>query len=521
MMEKKLLRIWIAVLLCVLAVACVFPPCAGAEPLSGLDAYIEKSMKDWQLPGLAIAVVQDDQIIFIKGYGTREIGKELPVDENTVFAIGSTSKAFTSTAVGLLVQDGKISWDDRVTDHLAGFQMADPWVTHEIRVRDLLCNRSGLSGVSEYLWYATDFSREEVVRRLRYVPLEAGFRYQYAYRNTMFATAGEIIPAVTGESWDAFVKERIFEPLGMTRSSTSVKDLQGMDNVATPHMDLEGRIVPIAYRNIDSIAPAGAINSSIRDMAQWLRLQINEGSYEGKSIVEPAVIKETHTQHTPIPFQPGMQVLFPTSRRMDYCLSWLAFDHNGGLMIWHNGAIDGMHAVIGLMPEKKIGAVILTNYEDQNLHEALFMWVMDSLLAETPRDWSEIYRKFYEQKEAEKKKQETEIAEKRVKNTSPSLSLDKYAGQYANDMYGKISVATEGDHLVFRYSSMLVGDMEHWQYDTFRTSWRDQVANERSGEFFITFNLDENGTAKELNMTDLFTFERVPESQAKEKPAQP
>ena len=398
MKDRKLPKLWFVVLWCVLAVAFVFPPCAGAEPLAGLDAYIEKTMKDWQLPGLAIAVVQGDRIIYMKGYGTREIGKDLPVDENTVFAIGSTSKAFTATALGLLVQDGKISWDDRVTDHLPGFQMADPWVTHEIRVRDLLCNRSGLSGVSEHLWYATDLSRDEIVYKLRYVPLEAGFRYQYAYRNTMFAAAGQIIPAVTGKSWEAFIKERIFEPLGMTRSSTSVKDLQGMANVATPHMELDGGIVPIKYRNIDNIAPAGGINSSIKDMAQWLRLQINEGAYEGKSIVAPAVIKETHTQHTPIPDGPGMKVLFPTSRRMDYCLSWLAFDHDGRLMIWHNGAIDGMHAVIGLIPEKKIGAVILSNSMDQNLHEALYLWVIDSLLGETPRDWSEIYRKFYMQK---------------------------------------------------------------------------------------------------------------------------
>ena len=314
MKKEKHPKIWIVVLLCVLAIACVFPSYAGAEPLAGLDAYIEKTMKEWRLPGLAIAVVQGDRIIYMKGYGTREIGKDLPVDENTVFAIGSTSKAFTATALGLLVQDGKISWDDRVTDHLPGFQMADPWVTHEIRARDLLCNRSGLSGVSEHLWYATDLSRDEIVHKLRYVPFEAGFRYQYAYRNTMFAAAGQIIPAVTGKSWEAFVKERIFAPLGMTRSSTSIEDLQGMDNVATPHMELDGGIVPIKYRNIDNIAPAGGINSSIKDMAQWLRLQVNEGTYEGKSIVAPAVIKETHTQHTPVPSGPGMKVLFPTSQ---------------------------------------------------------------------------------------------------------------------------------------------------------------------------------------------------------------
>lgn len=511
-MEKKLLKIWIVVLSCMLAMAIALPSWAGVEPLNGLDAYIQRTMREWQLPGLAVAAIKGDQLVFMKGYGTREVGKDLPVDENTVFAIGSTSKAFTATAIGLLVQDGKISWDDRVTDHLPWFQMSDPWVTHEIRVRDLLCNRSGLSGQSEYLWYATDLNREEVVRRLRYVPLEAGFRYKYAYRNTMFSTAGEIIPAVTGKSWDELVEERLFGPLGMTRSSTSVTDLKGLENVAAPHMEIDGQIVPVPYRNIDNIAPAGGINSSIKDMAQWLKLQINEGSYQGSQLVKSEIIRETHTQQTPIPSSPGTRELFPTAQRLDYCLSWLALDHNGQLMIWHNGAIDGMHAVIGLIPEMKIGAVILSNYEDQTLHEALFLWIIDSLMGKAPRDWSQIYHQFYLQTKEKQKKQEAAIDAKRVKGTHPTLPLGRYAGNYQNDVYGKIKVEVEKEHLVLKFSSMLTGDMEHWNYDTFSARWRDKVADVRSGEFLVNFDLDTDGTVKGMNMVDMFTFERVPES---------
>jgi CubicO group peptidase (beta-lactamase class C family) len=345
-------------------------------------------MKDWQVPGLAIALVKNDKVVFMKGYGVRKLGETKRIDKNTVFPIGSASKAFTSTAIGLLVQDKKLSWDDRVIDHLQGFQMYDPWVTREITVRDLLCNRGGLSAVSDLLWYATDYDRDEIVRRLRYVEPESSFRSQYAYRNCMFLTAGQIIPAVTDMSWDVFVKERIFKPLGM---------------------------------------------------------------YDGKKIADGDVIRETHKPHTPISLSRQIKSAFPWARRFDYCLSWVLIDYDGELCMYHNGEIDGIYAVIGFIPEKQVGVVVLTNYENHKLSDVLFLRAMDVLLERTPKDWNAIYLKNQKKKEATIAKAKKALEASRVQGTKPSLALASYTGTYENDILGKIKIVLENNNLVIHY----------------------------------------------------------------------
>lgn len=485
------------------------PVSADEKPLEGLDAYIRKGMSDWELPGLAVAVVKGDEIILMKGYGTREIGKELSVDQNTIFAIGSTSKAFTSLSVGLLVQDGKITWDDRVIDHLKGFQLYDPWVTREIRVRDLLANRSGLGDATDLLWYATDFTRAQIVERLRYAKPVASFRYTYAYRNVMFLIAGQLVSAVTGTSWGNFLEERVFKPLSMIRSSTTVRSLKGMDNVASPHLRIGGKITAVPYRNMDNICPAGGITSCIHDMAQWLRLHINEGLFENRRIVDNAVIQETHTQQTPVPMNPGLLTKFPKARRFDYCLSWVTFDHRDRLMVWHNGSIDGMHAVIGFIPSEKIGAVILSNSEVQEFHEALFLYIIDTLLGVPPHDWSADYLKNQEVVEAKKAKANEQPLKSRKENTRPSLSLDAYAGTYSNQMNGPVQVNLENGRLVFHFSNALVADLEHWHYDTFRGTWRDRPADARMGKFMLTFTLDDKAEVSAVSMDDFLIFECI------------
>ena len=316
----------------------------------------------------------------------------------------------------------------------------------------------------------------------------------------MFLTAGQIIPAVTGMSWDAFIKERIFKPLGMSRSNTSVRDLGGFDNVATPHLKIDGKVVPIAYRNIDNIGPAGSINASIKDMAQWLRFQLAKGMHEGKRIADAAVIEETHKPHTPTPVTSAIRKLFPTTQRIDYCLGWLTFDYRGNLVVWHNGSTDGTHAVIGLLPKKNLGAVILTNYENNNLDEALFRRTVDGLLKLSARDWSTLYRKVWQEKEEQLAKSLQAVDEARVKGTTPSLPLTAYAGSYENDMYGKIEVPLQGEHLVLHLSSALVGDLKHWHYDTFYATWRDQVINVRGMSHIVTFTVDARGKISEMRI---------------------
>lgn len=511
-MKGPVPRQTVAVLLVAFLVLCVFTPAdAQASAMKELDAFVEKAMQEWQVPGLAVALVKDDRVVHIRGYGVRELGKTETVDENTIFPIGSTSKAFTSAAVALLVQDGKLSWDDRVIDHLPGFQLYDPWVTREITVRDLLSNRGGVSGLSEWIWYATDHSRDEIVRRLRYVKPESSFRSQYAYRNVMFLTAGQVVAAVTGASWDAFVQERIFKPLGMLRSSTSVRDLQNRDNVITPHMNIEGKRTPVPLRNIDNMGPAGSVNASITDMAQWLRFHLANGVLDGRRIADAAVIQETHRPHTPIPISPEMASSAPWGRRADYCLGWILVDHQGDHVLYHNGKVDGIYAVIGFIPERQVGAVVLTNYQDQELSDVVFLRALDVLLDRPPKDWNSIYLGNWKQRETKSAQARQDLEASRIRGTTPSHPVAAYAGDYENEMYGRIAVSLEGDHLVLRLSSHLIGDMAHWHYETFRATLRDRAAEATMGPTFVTFGMDAKGAVSSMSLNDALLFVRLQE----------
>lgn len=487
------------------------PSYAAPDPLAGLDSYITKSMKDWKIPGLAIAVVKDDKIVYIKGFGTREVGKDEPVDENTVFAIGSTTKAFTTTSIAMLVYDKKLKWTDPVVQHMPGFQMYDPWVTREMRVNDLLCNRSGLGAQSEYLWYATDLTRDQIISRLRYIKPESSFRYNYAYRNAMFLTGGQLIPTVTGASWDDFIKTRIFTPLGMTRSYTTVRELKGLGNVSSPHTDINGKVTAIPFRNIDNMAPAGAIDSSIRDMAQWVRLHLSGGVYNGKQVVGKAEIEETHKQYTPIYTNEDLKLQFPSTNRVDYCLGWVTMDHYGHLLVWHNGSIDGNLAFVGLVPEQHLGVVILTNYDQHMLHQALFLEVIGRYLSLPDPDWSAKYLTLWNQHQTKTAKATKDLLGAKVPNTHPTLPLQSYVGTYQNEAYGPVKITLAGDHLILRASSYLIADLQHFNYDTFQANWRDPViATRMDVPTLITFSIDSIGKVSNMKVFDM-EFEKAGE----------
>ncbi len=291
-----------------------------SEQLKDLDAYIEKAMKDWQVPGLAIAIVKDDKVIYNKGFGVRDINKKDRVDTNTLFAIASNTKAFTAHALGLLVQEGKISWDDPVLKYLPDFQLFDPEVTRKITIRDLLCHRSGLgTWAGDLIWWGSTYNRENVMDRIRFIKPVADFRTTYRYSNMMFLVAGQIIPEVTGSSWDDFLKERFFSPLQMRRTNTSVSELDLAGNVALPHTIQKGEVVSVPYVNVDNSAPAGAINSCTADLVHWLRLQLANGSYSGEQLVNTEIIAETRKSHIMIPISAYAKKINPYSQSFNLC----------------------------------------------------------------------------------------------------------------------------------------------------------------------------------------------------------
>lgn len=477
---------------------------AQAKPLQGLDAYITRSMADWKVPGLAIAVVRNDSVVLAKGYGVRTLGRPERVDAGTLFAIGSTTKAFTATLVAMLVDEGKVKWDDPVTNYLADFRMYDPYVTRELTVRDLLTHRSGLAR-GDPLWYLGDLPRDSVLHRLRYFKPAWSFRSHFGYQNIMYVAAGQLAARAAGTSWDDLVRRRILTPLGMTGSNTSTNGLDRLPDVATPHAEVDDTVRIVPWHNIDNAGPAGSINSSVLEMAQWLRFQLAGGKIGGKPLVSAAAFGETHQPQTIIPRE-ALKITAQEAHFVSYGMGWLLHDYRGREIIEHNGGIDGMSALVALLPEENTGLVILSNLEGNNLTYALMYRVFDAYLKQAPRDWSTTIRKADDEVDARNKQEEKNAEAQRVTGTSPSLPLDKYAGTYVDTLYGEATVRREGSGLVFRYGATMA-DLAHWQYDTFRATWRPH----RLGKVYVTFVLDETGKVGQLRFPDLADFSRKPE----------
>lgn len=506
MTQTKAIRT-IALLLLVVMLASNQNAQAQEAPSKDFDEYINKALKDWEVPGLAIAIVKNDKVVFAKGYGLRKLGESTPVNEKTMFAIGSSSKAFTAASVAMLMDEGKLKWDDPATKYLPGFQLFDPYVSREISVRDLLSHRSGLER-GDFLWYGTAYSRDEIVRRVRYLKPSWSFRSNFGYQNIMYLAAGQIVAGVSGKSWDDFIRDRIFKPLEMTSSNTSINELKHANDVATPHAKIDGKVEIIPWRNIDNIAAAGSINSNVVDMAQWVRLQLGAGSYKNQRLISSGALKEMHAAQTVIRMEPPWTLFYSDAHFLNYGLGWFLHDHRGRKVVEHGGNIDGMSALVAMIPEEKIGLVILTNLNATPLPGAIANRVYDLYLGVPPRDYSsdllKIYNAFLEQgKQAQKK-----IEESRVKGTSPTLALDKYAGPYKDEMYGDAKVTLENGKLVLATPGF-TGDLEHWNYDTFRCTWRARSL----GKALVTFTLNAQGKVDEMKLPDLqIGFKRAPDA---------
>ncbi|HEY7817985.1 MAG TPA: serine hydrolase domain-containing protein, partial [Vicinamibacteria bacterium] len=328
------------------------PPKTDALP-KDLDRFLEDARKEWGVVGIAVAVVKDGQVVYARGAGEQKLGSGKAVDANTLFAIGSNTKAFTAAAIGILVDEKKMEWDDPAVDLLPGFQLFDPWVTREITVRDLLSHRSGLGRRGDLNWYASDFDREEIVRRVRFLEPSSSFRSQAGYQNTMFLAAGEVIEELSGKSWDQFVATRILQPLGMSRSRTSVRELDGISNVAEPHEKIDGKITAVPHRNIDNIAPAGSILSSASDMTRWMLLMLGEGELDGKRLLSKESAAEVWKPNVIYPMSPEAKTLFPSTHFSTYGLGWGLRDYRGRFLATHTGGIDGMLSQVLVAPEEE------------------------------------------------------------------------------------------------------------------------------------------------------------------------
>lgn len=481
------------------------PPAPPPPPLDGLDRYIERAMADWGVPGLAIAVVKDDSVVWARGFGTTELGGGSPVDAHTLFAIASTSKAFTAAALGMLVDDGELDWDDRVTEHLPWFELADPYVTRSLTVRDLLTHRVGV-GRYDNLWIAAPFDRREILERARHLPTVAGFRDRYGYNNIMFITAGELAGAVAGSSWDDLLDQRIFGPLGMARTTTRHAVAEARGNISGSHTEVDGEVRHVPRRNYDNIGGAGSIWSSVADMAQWMRLHLGHGVFEGERLLSDEVVREMHAAQTVMSLDTVTERMFPETHLQAYGLGWRMQDHHGQKLVHHSGSINYTRTQVSLLPEEGLGVVAIANLSSSSLQLALTHRVFDAYLGLPERDWSAEYLELARRGDDDDDESRRELEEARLEGTVPTLALDAYAGTYASDLFGELHLRVEGGGLVLDYSPEYTADLEHWHDDVFRAVWRRPGA----GRSFVTFTVDPRARVPSLDLAGYGTFERRP-----------
>ena len=473
---------------------------APAPSLAGLDSYIQQSITDWGIAGLALAIVHNDSVVYERGFGVREVGKPDRVDAHTLFAIGSNSKLFTATIAGMMVDAKKMRWDAPATTYLPSFQLYDPWVTREITLRDLLSHRSGLGRRGDMLWYGSPFDRSEILRRIRYLKPNSSFRAQYGYQNIMVMAAGEATAAAAGRSWDDLVKERIFQPLGMAASNTSVRELAAATDVATPHLLRDGKLSAIRWRNIDNIGPAGSINSDVDDMAKWLRFLLAGGKVGDRQLLATATLREIASPQTIVPSPDD--TLSPSTHFHAYGLGVGMYDLLGVKVMSHTGGIDGMLSQVTWVPERRLGFVILTNTEGHNnVYGAIGRRILDLYLGAPPRDWSAIMLAQTRTQETEQKAAQDRLEAARPADSKPSVSIDRFAGQYSNDMYGDVTVSLAAEKLVLQFGPSLAGDLEPWARDSYKIVWRDR----REGTGLVQFVVDPVGKVGSLRLYQSLT----------------
>ncbi|MDG2527000.1 serine hydrolase [Stenotrophomonas sp. HITSZ_GD] len=473
--------------------------------LQDFDARVERVRAQFDVPGIAVAIVKDGQVVLARGYGVREQGKPAPVDARTQFAIASNTKAFTAASLSILADEGKLKLDDRVVDHLPSFRMSDPFVTGEMRIRDLLAHRSGLTlGAGDLLyWPATTYSTDEVVARLAKVPLKGGFRDRYAYDNILYAVAQQVIEKVSGQSYADFLQTRIFAPVGMDGARFNADHLRAGDTPATGHAKYDfTQLRPVAPLTWANNSGAGGIYASVQDMAKWMNVQLAGGRLaDGKPLFSEARQQEMWSVITPVPIaEPAVPEL--AAARPDfagYGEGWSISSYRGQRLVWHTGGWPGMVSRLTLLPAQKLGVVVLTNQEVGAAFNAITLQVLDAYLQAPPTDWTAAYAAAVAKAQGKADESWAQHEAARDKSSRPSLGLEGYAGTYADPWYGEVVVFQEGRKLHVRFSRtpQLVGTLSPWQHDTFLVRWADRSLN---ADAFLTFALTPDGKVREARM---------------------
>jgi CubicO group peptidase (beta-lactamase class C family) len=482
---------------------------ATQADLHDFDAYVESVRKQFDVPGIAVAIVKDGQVVLERGYGVRKLGEPAKVDAHTQFAIASNTKAFTAASISILADEGKLKLDDRVIDHLPWFRMSDAYITREMRVRDLLAHRSGLGlGAGDLLfWPTTSYSTREVAERLRDVPISGEFRGQYAYDNILFGVAQLVIEQASGMPYEQFLRTRIFAPLGMDETRFNSDFLKPGENVATGHAKFDFKdLRPVPTLTWSNVSGAGGIYSSVHDLTKWMRVQLDGGVISGEGADAQRLFSEKRQQEmwsilTPMPISdPPVPELAATRPNFQgYGEGWVLSDYRGDKIVSHTGGWPGMVSRLTLVPGRGLGVIVLTSQEVGSAFNAITMRVLDAYLGAPKTDWVAAYAAAVAtaQDKADDSWQKHLAA--RDAASKPSLPLRQYAGTYRDPWYGDVVVSANGKglQLQFAKTAQLLGDLEHWQHDTFIVRWRDRGLN---ADAFLTFTLDADGKIVEARM---------------------
>jgi CubicO group peptidase (beta-lactamase class C family) len=431
--------------------------------LNGLDAAVEQVMKDWKVPGIAVAIVKDGKVVHAQGYGHRDVKQGLKVTPDTLFAIGSCSKAFTAAALGILVDEKKLEWDKPVRNYLPELMLADGYATEHIRPRDLVSHQSGLPR-HDLVWYGSPLSRKELFERLRYLEPSAPLHAKYQYNNLMYMTAGVLVERVSGLAWEEFVRARILDPLGMKNSTFSVTASQKAADYSLPYGEEKSEIKEIPFRNIDAIGPAGSINSSVNEMTNWLFLQLNKGKRADKQVISEKNLLETQTPQ----IVSGGDLRYDESFYVSYGMGWGVYVYRGRPILRHGGGIDGFTSSVTVLPKDGIGIVVLTN-SSSPASGLISNIALDRLLGLGESPWAARAKENDAKAKEAQAKAKAEDEAKRKKDTKPTLALREYSGQFEHPAYQTLSLTLDGEQLKGNLHGLAFG-LKHYHYDIFQVA---------------------------------------------------
>lgn len=454
-----------------------------------LDKYIDQAVDDFEMAGLAVGIIKNNEVVFVETYGFRNTNTRKKIDENTIFGIASCSKAMTAAGIAILVDDGKLHWDDKVIDHYPGFKVYDPYISREMTIRDLLCHRSGYQTFDgDLLWYGTGYSRDEVVKRLSKRQNPYSFREKFGYSNVMFIAAGEVIYHVTGQTWDEFINERIFDPLEMNRTVTTNSGFSKEMNIAWPHLEN----IPMGFINYDNSGPAASVNTSVTDFLKWTQLMLNKGTWNDSIIFSKTQYYQLVSPQTML--NAGHAENAGGKHFSTYGLGWFMNDYKGMKIIQHGGGLPGFHSKVVFVPEDSLGYVILAN-EISMLVPALEREILDFQINDSITGYAQKYLDYKVRQDKNEADKIEKLEEKRISNTKPSHELESYTGVFEDDVYGKAEIKiVEGQlHLsLLPAKELFTSNITHWHYDTFRVKLNDPFLP--AG--FVTFQLGESGTVE-------------------------